>query len=201
MYPRVGDATRTYFSKVLGEALDVLREHDIDYLLIGSLAKACQLDDDWDPASDVDLLVTKEGADKALDVFGHFGFATHVREPTWIYKVAKPNVTIDLIFWSAGSIELTDEMLKRSSCERFEGVDVRVPCVEDMALLYVMLDSEERQGYWYDAMRYFRSVTDWEYLVQRGRGLSPAKLLSALLYARETGLRVPGFAVDSLLSA
>jgi hypothetical protein len=50
-------------------------------------------------------------------------------------------------------------------------------------------------------MRYLRLVEDWEYFVERGRKLRPIKVLSALLYAQETGLRVPETAVEALTSA
>lgn len=197
----MGEATRTYFIDVLRETVDLLGELEVPYVLVGSLAKTCHFEDAWDPGSDIDLLVKKDDAERCLREFPKHGFATHVREPTWIYKVAKPNVTIDLIFWSAGAVELTDDMIARACRCPFEGVEVRVPSIEDMALLLVLLDSEERPGYWYDAMRYLRAVEDWDYLGRRARELRPVKVLSALLYARETGLHIPDGAVEALSNA
>lgn len=53
------------------------------------------------------------------------------------------------------------------------------------------MDTDERRGHWYDAMRYLRAVEDWRYLTDRGRALAPRKFLAALLYAQEIGITIP----------
>jgi putative nucleotidyltransferase-like protein len=197
----VGDATRVYFLGVFSETLEILESNDIAHLVIGSIANVVHFGDAWEPRSDIDLLVSQDDAGRCLEIFPAHGYATHVRDPSWIYKIAKPNVTIDLIFKSADRIEMGPDILERSELRQFEGLTLRVPSVEDMAVHFVLMDTDERQGHWYDAMRYFRVVTDWEYLINRGRQLAPRKFLAALLYAQEIGIKIPDDPIRWVASA
>lgn len=197
----MGDATRAYFLSVFAEALDILDANAIPHLVIGSIANVVHLGDPWEPRSDIDLLVTQQDAARCLELFGSHGYATHVRDPDWIYKVAKPNMTIDLIFKSADHIALDREILDRAEVKQFEGLQLRVPSVEDMAVHYVLMDTDERPGFWYDAMRYLRAVEDWKYLTDRGRQLAPTKFLAALLYAQAIGITIPDDPVRWVASA
>lgn len=197
----MGDATRLYFLGVFSETLELLEANEIDYLVIGSIANAVHFGDSWEPSSDIDLLVSQEDAARCIELFAAHGYATHVRDPDWIYKVAKPNVTIDLIFKSADRIEMGPEILARSHVRLFEGLMLRVPSVEDMAVHFVLMDTDERRGHWYDAMRYLRAVEDWDYLIARGRQLAPRKFLAALLYAQEIGITIPDDPIRWVASA
>jgi hypothetical protein len=197
----MGDATEKYFLAVFEEALAILEDNAVEHLVIGSIVNAVYLDVDWEPGSDIDFLVRKRDAERCLEIFPAYGYSTHVRDPYWIFKAAKPNVTVDLIFRASSRVELDDEMLSASTVQPFEHLHVRVPSIEDMALLFVLLDTDERQGYWYDAMQYLRRTSDWDYLVKRAERYGPRKMLSALLYAGESGIEVPQRALDALLAA
>jgi hypothetical protein len=195
----MGDATEKYFLAVFEETLTILHDHDIEHLVIGSIANSAHLGSRWDSASDIDVLVTKAGADRCLEIFPRYGYAQHVRDTYWIYKMAKPNVTIDLIFKASGRVELDDQMLDAATELSFEDLKVRAPAPEDMALLFILLDTDERQGYWYDAMKYLRIVEDWDYLLNRAERYGPRKVLSALLYAAESHIPIPDRAIEVLL--
>lgn len=197
----MGDATKTYFLDVFGEALAILRKEEMTGFLIGSFAHSCHFRDDWDPASDIDLLLTKEDADQCLEVFPQHGFSTHVRDPNWIYKVAKPNVTIDLIFVAGDRIRIDEDLRNHSLHQFFEGLEVDVPSIEDMALVSVCTDKEDKRGHWYEAMRYLRRIEDWDYLFQRSRSVAPSKMLAALLYAEDIGIQIPKKMKDGLFEA
>jgi hypothetical protein len=167
--------------------------------VIGSIANTAHLGDTWEAGSDIDFLMTKADADRALEIFPTYGYSMHVRDPYWIYKAAKPNVTIDLIFKASLRVELDDEMLAASVVRRFDRFELRVPAAEDMTLLYVLLDTDDRRGYWYDAMRFLRVVDDWDYLLTRAERYGPRKMLSALLYAAESHIPIPERAIEVLL--
>lgn len=196
----MGDATEKYFLAVLEETLTILADNDVEHLVIGSIANTAHLQNGWKPGSDIDFLVTERDAERCITVFPSYGYSTHVRDPYWIFKAAKPNVTIDLIFRASNRVELDDEMLAASTTRPFERFELRVPAVEDMALMFILLDSDERQGYWYDAMDYLRLVDDWDYLVHRAKRYGPRKMLSALLYAGESHIAVPESAIAALTS-
>src|SRR5688572_3842204 len=197
----MGDATRTYFLRIFEETLTILKDASIPHLLIGSIAEAIHFSEEWDPASDIDLLVTEQDAARCLELFPEHGYATHVRDSRWISKIAKPNVTIDLIFRSADHVKLDDEIYGRGLDRAFEDIPVRVPSVEDMSILNLLLDSPERPGYVYTAMRYLERVEDWDYLADRGRRYAPEKVLGGLLLARDAGVEVPDVVAKSLAAA
>ena len=195
----MGDATEKYFFAVLEEALTILDDHHVEHLVIGSIANAAHLGDNFEAASDIDILLSKADADRCLELFPTYGYATHVRDPYWIYKAAKPNVTVDLIFKASLRVEFDDEMRRTAMTRPFGHREIRVPAPEDMVLLYVLLDTNERQGYWYDAMRYLCIVDDWDYLLARAERYGPRKMLSALLYAAESHITIPERAIEVLL--
>ena len=199
--PIVGDATQKYFLAVFEETLTILEDNRIEHLVIGSIANSAHFGPAVEVAGDIDVHVRKPDADRCLEIFPAYGYATHVRDPYWIYKAAKPNVTIDLIFKASGRVELDDEMLAASMSCPFEHLELRVPSPEDMALLFVLLDTDERPGFWYEAMRYLRVVDDCDYLVARAERYGPRKMLSALLYAAESHITVPERAIAALSNA
>ena len=121
-----------------------------------------------------------------------------MRDPSWIFKVAKPNVTIDLIFRSEGRTEMGAEILQRAEMKAFEGLTVRVPSVEDMSVHEILMDTDERPGHWHGAMTYLKHVRDWDYLIERARCLAPRKVLAALLYADDVGVTIPHGALRAL---
>ncbi|MGH9167740.1 MAG: hypothetical protein ACRD02_07955 [Acidimicrobiia bacterium] len=194
----MGHATREYFREVFGETLEILCREAMDHLVTGTIANFCHLGDAWDPGGDIDLLITKDDAERCLEIFPGHGYAVHVHDPSWIFKVAKPNVTVDLIFVSGERIELDEGMVRHSVERGFEGLAVRLPSVEDMTMLSVAIDSELRQGYWYDALRYLKLVQDWGYLLERAEAVAPTKTLGALLYALDAGIDIPGEVLDQL---
>jgi hypothetical protein len=61
------------------------------------------------------------------------GYATHVRDAKWIFKIAKPNVAVDLILPAGERIEIDPDFAGRSVIRRLDGVALPVPCVEDMS--------------------------------------------------------------------
>jgi hypothetical protein len=195
----VGDATRVYFIDVLADAIGILQDGGTPFLVIGSIATSAYFAEPWDSASDIDFLMTESDAARAIDLFASRGYSVHVRDPEWIYKAAKPNVTIDLIFRANGHVEMGAEPFERAITKEFEGLALPVPSPEDMAIHNLLVDSEEKQGHWYTAVRFLRIIDDWRYLVRRGAELTPQRTLALLLYARDAGLRVPDDAIGSLI--
>src|SRR5262245_28477489 len=100
-------------TEVLGTAVGALDRQSIDYLLIGGQASAllgrprC--------SSDIDLLVTPEDANPALDALARAGFRVERTNPHWLYKAFAHDVLIDVLFKVRGDIYLDAEMLRRST--------------------------------------------------------------------------------------
>jgi hypothetical protein len=198
-YRAVGGATRDYYLEVLRDAVRILREADVDHLVIGGLATRGFLDMPLSMAEDIDVLIRPEEAGGLLDRFSAERYATHRRDEGWIYKAAKPDVTVDLIFRAGEVIQLDDLHLARSTTIQIEGVTLPVPSPEDLILMKAVFDADDRQGRWYGAISLLhRLPIDWIYLAERGASHAPRRVLSLLLYAVDLGIRIPDEAIARL---
>src|SRR5919201_1449010 len=105
---------------VLADAVGAFERNEIPYVLIGGLASS--LLGRPRATSDVDLLVKREDALRALEALDGVGFEVEETNPEWIYKAWRADVEIDIIFWLKGDIYLDDEMLARARRLALEGV-------------------------------------------------------------------------------
>jgi hypothetical protein len=198
-YRPVGGATRDYYLEVLQDAIAVLDEAGADHLVIGGLATRGMLEMPLSLAEDIDVLIHPEEADGLLDRFSAERYATNRRDDGWIYKAAKPDVTVDLIFRAGEVIRLDDQHLARSTTIEMEGVTLPVPSPEDLIVMKAVFDADDRQGRWYGAISLLRHLAiDWIYLAERGVTYAPRRVLSLLLYAVDLGIRVPDEALARL---
>jgi predicted nucleotidyltransferase len=195
----MGGATRAFYLEVLEDCLRILRDAGADHLVIGSAAVRSLLGRPLDHSEDVDVFIRERDAERLLGVFAREGYATHRRDERWIYKVARPDVTFDLIFEQSEFIPLDDEHLRRADRLDVEGISLPVPSAEDLAVMRAAFDGDERRGRWYDALALFRSFDiDWDYVVDRGAAHAPRRVLAALLYATDAGVDVPKEALARL---
>lgn len=196
----MGGATREFYLKVVREALGVLEGAAADHLVIGSMAVRALLGKPLSEAEDVDVLIRVEDAERLLDAFSTEGYTTYRRDERWIYKAARPNVTVDLIFRAGESIRLDDDHLARSTTAEIDGISLPVPAPEDLVVMKAVFDAEDRQGAWYDALSILRRFpVDWDYLAERALAHGPRRLLGLLLYASDAGIDVPDRAVSILV--
>ena len=195
----MGGATRDFYLEVLEDGIDLLERASADHLVIGGLATRGLLDMPLNVAEDIDVLVRPEDVDGLLDRFSAEGYATHRQDERWIYKAAKPDVTVDLIF-RAGEVILLDGLhLARSTTIEMAGVTLPVPAPEDLIVMKAVFDADDRQGRWYGAISLLQHLPiDWIYLAERGATYAPRRVLSLLLYATDLGIRVPDEAISRL---
>jgi hypothetical protein len=196
----VGGATRDFYLEVLRDAIGILDRAETDHLVIGGLATRGLLDMPLNLAEDIDVLVRREDADALVDRFSVAGYATHRQDEGWIYKAAKPDVTVDLIFRAGEVIRLDDVHLARSRTIRMEGVTLPVPAPEDLIVMKAVFDADDRQGRWYGAISLLQHLPiDWAYLAERGAMFAPRRVLSLLLYSVDLGIPVPDEALSRLV--
>jgi predicted nucleotidyltransferase len=195
----MGEATREQFVKTFRRTLQVLDDVGAESLLIGGLATEMYLEQDWDRAEDIDLLIRERAADALLTAFADAGFAVERYDQRWLFKVARPNVTVDLMFRAGEHIPLDDEHLSRAVDATFEGVPVRIPSVADLIVMKAIFDSVERPKNWHKCVHLIaHGSLDWDYFVERAHKHAPARMLSLLLYARTDGIDVPAAALSRL---
>jgi hypothetical protein len=199
IYLSMGGATHAYYVEVLQDAINILDDVGADHLVIGGLATRGLLDMPLNPEEDIDVLIRPEDSHGLLDRFSSERYATHRRDEGWIYKAAKPDVTIDLIFRAGEVIRLDDQHLVRSTTIRMAGVALPVPAPEDLIVMKAVFDADDRQGRWYGAISVLRHhAIDWIYLAERGATYAPRRVLSLLLYAVDLGVTVPAEAISIL---
>jgi Uncharacterised nucleotidyltransferase len=110
-------------------AVATLREHEVPFMLGGSLAA-------WarggpEPQNDLDLMVTPHDAQAALDALTHAGMRPERPPEEWLYKAWNGEVLVDLIFRPSG-VEVTEEVLARAQTMPVMAVATPVMAVEDM---------------------------------------------------------------------
>ena len=195
----MGGATRDFYVEVVSHALGLLEASGAGHLVIGGVATRALLGDSLDTDEDVDVLVAEGEADALLSRFADEGYATHRPPEGWLYKAARPDVTIDLIFRAGEKIRLDDEHLARARSARLDELEMPVPAPEDLAVMKAVFDQEDRPGRWYGALQVLRDCEiDWDYVARRGRAYAPKKILALLLYASDAGLDVPSATLEAL---
>ena len=162
-----------------------LREQDVAFMLGGSMAA-------WarggpQPQKDIDLMVRREDADRALQVLGDAGMRVERPPEEWLYKAWHDDVLIDVIFGPSG-LELTDEVLARADTIPVMSVATPVIAIEDM--LITMLFSMDEHCVDYAAVvaiaRSLREQIEWASLRARCAGSPYAKAFLTLV--EELGL-------------
>jgi hypothetical protein len=157
-----------------------LREQDVPFMLGGSMAA-------WarggpQPKKDIDLMVKRDDADRALSVLGDAGMRTEHPPEEWLYKAWNDDVLIDVIFGPSG-LELTDEVLERADTIPVMSVATPVMAIEDM--LITMLFSMDEHCVDYAAVvaiaRSLREQIDWASLRARCTGSPYARAFLTLV--------------------
>jgi hypothetical protein len=188
----MGIATEEYWVSVLDEGVRLLRRSGCPYLVIGSLATGFYIGNDWNPSHDIDFFIPRARAESMLAEFEGAGFSSYRKDERWLFKVARPNVTIDLIFLASYSIELDEELMHRSAAANFKGVELRIAAPEDLIVMKAIADSPDFRGNWYESLGLVeRGGIDWDYLEHRSLTNGPERLLAFLLYARTAGVEIP----------
>jgi hypothetical protein len=157
-----------------------LREHGVPFMLGGSLAA-------WarggpEPQKDVDLMVKRSDADRALQVLGDAGMRTERPPEEWLYKAWNEDVLVDLIFGPSG-LEVTDEVLARSDTIPVMSVATPVMAVEDMLITMLFSMDEHCLDYGpvVGIVRSLREQIDWPSLRARCAGSPYAKAFLTLV--------------------
>jgi hypothetical protein len=154
----------------LKKAARALREAEIPFALGGGLA--CWVRGGPQSDHDLDLMLKREDADRALDVLAERGMRPEKPEEGWLYKAwDEDNVLVDLIFQPIG-MPVTDDLIERSEVIEVAAVPMRVMTLEDVLVTKLLALDEHALDYdpLIQIARPLREQIDWETLRERTRG-------------------------------
>jgi hypothetical protein len=168
-----------------------LRDADVQFMLGGSMAA-------WarggpEPDNDLDLMVSPDHADAALEALARAGMRVEHPPEEWLYKAWHGEVLIDLIFCPSG-LELTDEAFARSETISVMAVSMPVMALEDV--LVTMLYALDEHALDYSRLlaitRALREQIDWPALRRRASGSPYAKAFMTLVEELDIAPRAEG---------
>jgi hypothetical protein len=149
----------------------VLREAGIPFLLAGGLAAWVR----GGPATehDVDFVLRKDDAERALDALEGAGFRTERPPEEWLYKAYDGEVMIDLIFGPEGPM-VDDAMFERADELAINAVTMPVLSVDDLLISKLMALTEHHLDYdsVLELTRALREQVGWQ-RVREETGSSP----------------------------
>jgi hypothetical protein len=158
----VPEATFEEMLDAMKVAAGALQQSEIPFVLGGGLAVWAR----GGPKSehDVDFMIKKEDADRALDAMGDAGLRTERPPEGWLYKAWHENGTlVDLIFAPTGG-PITDEKIERSPLLEVAALRVHVFSLEDVMTgkLLAITEQEPDFGQLLSYARSLREQIDWD---------------------------------------
>jgi hypothetical protein len=144
-------------------ALEAVR---VPYLLGGGLG--CWARGGPPSSNDIDLMLRREDAERALETFGRAGMRTEKPPEQWLYKAWDGDVLIDLIFEPSG-VRITDQVLERGEDLSVAGMYIRVMNVDDIFVTKLLAIDEHGVDYTshLQIARALREQIDWPALRRR----------------------------------
>ena len=169
-------------------AVAVLREAEVEFMLGGSMAA-------WarggpEPDNDLDLMVSPDHADAALEALSAAGMRTERPPEEWLYKAWHDDVLIDLIFRPSG-VELTGEVFTRADAISVMAITMPVMALEDalVTMLYALDEHTLDYSRLLLIARALREQIDWPVLRRRASGSPYAKAFLTLVEELEIAPR------------
>lgn len=162
----MSDAALDSLLETLKRAAAALEAERVPYLLGGGLG--CWVRGGPPSSNDIDLMVKREDAERALAALAKAGMRPERPPEQWLYKAWDGEVLIDLIFEPAG-IRVTDQLIERGDELNAAGKQVPVMALDDI-LVTKLLALDEHNVDCADLLligRALREQIDWPVLRQR----------------------------------
>jgi predicted nucleotidyltransferase len=145
----------------LKKVAGLLREAEVPFLLGGGLAV-------WarggpETAHDIDLMLRRDDAERALRVLAHAGLGTEEPPEGWLYKAFDDEVLIDLIFEPSGQ-PIEDVVFERAEERNVSAVPMQVMSLEDVFVTKLTALREHELDYEsvVQMARPVREQVDWD---------------------------------------
>ena len=165
--------------EAMKRAAAVLRDHEIDFALAGGFAIYAR--GGPERGHDVDFVLRREDADKAVPLLVEHGFRSENPAEGWLYKVYDENDSlVDLIFAPNNRPEDVPAMLERADEMEIYAITIKVLSVIDV-LASKLLALKEHEVDYDDVLeiaRACREQIDWSEL----RGLTSGSPYAAAFF-------------------
>jgi predicted nucleotidyltransferase len=163
-------------------ALDAAR---VPYLLGGGVG--CWVRGGPHSTNDVDLMVQRDDAERALEALAGAGMQPEDPPEQWLLKAWDGEVLVDVIFEPIG-LELSDEVMARGEELSFGGMRIRAMALEDILTTKLIAIDEHNLDYsqLLQIARALREQIDWRTLWERTSSHPYAKAF--LVLAEELGI-------------
>jgi hypothetical protein len=150
----------------LKRATAALEADRIPYLLGGGLG--CWARGGPPSSNDIDLMLKREDAERALASLASAGMHTAKPPEQWLYKAWDGDVLIDLIFEPSG-MRITDQVLERGEELSVAGMFIQVMNLDDIFVTKLLAMDEHELDYTKNLQiaRALREQIDWGSLRQR----------------------------------
>jgi hypothetical protein len=125
-------------------AIAALEAEEVPYLLGGGLG--CWALGGPPSSNDVDLMLRRADAERALAALEAAGFRGERPPEQWLFKAWEDEVLIDLIFGPSG-LQVSDAVIARGTTVGIGGMDVRVMDLDDIFVTKLMSIDEHACDY------------------------------------------------------
>ncbi|MBV8206366.1 MAG: nucleotidyltransferase [Acidobacteria bacterium] len=99
----------------------------------------------WRDTKDLDLFLTTENANRALQILKEAGFCCEITDPVWLAKARRDDFFVDLITGMSNAVITVDDgWIERSRHELVLGVPARVLAAEELIASKMFVTRRER---------------------------------------------------------
>jgi predicted nucleotidyltransferase len=159
---------------LIEKSLIVINSSGVDYMIGGGIS--LRYYGLKRTTKDLDVFVTKEGAERLLKEFERKGFSTKLTDIRWLYQATdgvgneafKKENTVDIIFNNDIDIDISKKMLKRAKEVKLKGFNLKIPALEELILFKIYSQKIPNQPHWHDAKWLINNHNfeiDWPYFL------------------------------------
>ena len=169
---------------VYRRAREILEREKVPYMVGGGQAVGCY--GHRRATKDIDFLVPKEHAERAVLALEVEKFFIRRSDPRWLFQAMCGDVLVDFVFGSVtrhGVVPVTTEWIHYATGMAIAGQTFPIAAAEELIGLKILAQHENRPDWW-DAemvLTRHREALDWE-RVYRIASIDPVKMLAFLLF-------------------
>ena len=175
----------------LCDSYRALDDNGIGVLVVGGLAISYHLDGEPKIGHDIDLFISEDDTERAMQLVAEAGFEVTDTHPTWLFKGRRNGTTVDVLYRLGRVLKLDDEMIERGEEVVVAGTTMRFISREDLAIGQAGAAKPEVPSHWFEAVDLLHADhVDWDYLIRRAE-VAPFLRAALLNYARHAKIAVP----------